>query len=1052
MLAAYTVIMGTFTGTIIYEQEIARLRARIAQLQAELEAVNAGRAGAPTEASSKARTSEFELGDIIDSGAVQALAEDFYAVAGIPFSVLDINGKVLVGAGWQDICTKFHRVHPGTCANCIESDTRLSAGVPPGECRLYKCRNNMWDVASPLFIGGRHVGNLFSGQFFFEDELVDENLFRLQARTYGFDEAEYLNALARVPRLSRTCVDRAMAFFIKFGHMLSLLSYRNLELARSVSQRDALTVSLQQNGEILNRAEQIAQLGSWQLDITHNLLSWSDEVYRIFGLKPQQFGATYEAFLEAVHPDDRERVNEAYSSSIRNGRNSYEIAHRIVRSDTGAVHWVYEKCEHIRDAAGAIVRSIGMVHDITERRSAEERIQHQNAVLIAINRIFAEALRCETDEELGQTCLAIAGQLTESTFGCLCETVADGDLELIAVSNGTPTDAWATDLRKLCRGMIDEKGQFCCATLPSRSGAFGTDRVVGVPLIHGGTITGAIVVGGRDGGYETEHSQALEAVAGAIVEVLTRRRAEESLRASEARERARAAELEAIMDAVPAAVFIAREPECGVVLGNRFTYELLDVPAGTNLSKSPQAADTPASVRFVKEGREFPVEDLPIQRAAWTGKPASDIEFDVICGDGKSRQLFGNAVPLLDGAGRAYGSIAAFIDITELKRVEEQLRHAQKLESIGVLAGGVAHDFNNILTSILGNASLLQMDLPATAQRRLETIIESTERAGALTRQLLAYAGKGRFHVCDFDISALVRSTADLLRVSIPKNVELIIEVPRMLPVTRGDSSQIQQVLMNLVLNAAEAIPDGKGGRVAVTASSIEIDAAFPQDSGCEIAPGWYICVNVTDNGCGIDEETKRRIFEPFFTTKFTGRGLGLAAVQGILRSHKGGITLQTSPGQGSTFAVYLPCTTPQASAVTGSTRSAEAGEATTVLVVDDEAAVRTFSEAALECLGYNVVLAENGRAALEALRSNRGIDLVLLDLVMPVMGGAEAFAAIRKEWPNIAVLLSSGYSRHEADRLGLPQDVPILEKPYSVQNLKAALGTALKRPATADR
>lgn len=837
-----------------------------------------------------------ELGDIIDSAALQALAEDLYALTHIPFSIIDMKGNVLVGIGWQDICTKFHRIHPDTCQNCVESDTRLSAGVPQGESRLYRCKNNMWDVASPIFVGGRHVGNLFSGQFFFEDEPLNEDLFRSQARQYGFDEPGYLAALERVPRLSRTAVDRAMAFFVRFGHLLSQLSYRNIQLARSLSQGETLTASQRQSEEMLNRAEQIAHLGSWHLDLTHNRLTWSDEVYRIFGLEPQQFGATYEAFLHAVHPDDREQVNDAYSGSLRDGRDSYEIAHRIVRSDTGAVRWVHEKCEHIRDEAGTVVRSVGMVHDITDRKSAEE-----------------------------------------------------------------------------------------------------------------------------------------------------------NLRASEGRERARAAELEAIMDAVPAAIFMAREPDCRVVMGNRRTYELLGLPAGTNLSKSVKDTGTVAPVRFTRDGKEIPPAELPIQRAAGIGKPESDIELDVTH-DGKSRKLFGNAVPLIDGAGRPYGSVAAFIDITELKRIEDQLRHAQKLESIGVLAGGVAHDFNNILTSILGHASLLQLELPATTQHRVQTIIESSERAASLTRQLLAYAGKGRFHISDFDVAGLVRSSADLLGVSIPKNVELILQVPETLPNTKGDSSQIQQVLMNLVLNAAEAIPEGKSGHVTVEATSTYVDALFAQSTGSDISQGWYVRVSVTDNGCGMDEETKRRIFDPFFSTKFTGRGLGLAAIQGILRSHKGVITVQTTPGQGSKFDVYLPCSAQSTPECTDAEKSDSSNKGATVLVVDDEVSVRSLAEAALECLGHKVLLADNGRSALESLRANNGIDLVLLDLIMPVMGGPETFTEIRRQWPNLPILLSSGYSRDEARRLGLPDDAPLLEKPYTVQKLKTAIATALNHGVEADR
>ena len=320
-----------------------------------------------------------ELGDIIDAPAIQSLMDQFYELAHIPMAIIDLKGKVLVGVGWQEICTKFHRVHPETCRHCIESDTQLTAGVPPGEFRLYKCKNNMWDVATPIMVGGRHVGNLFTGQFFFDDESPDYEFFRQQARQYGFDEQKYLAALDKVPRLSRATVDTVMAFFMKLSGMISQLSYSNIKLARILTERDLLMASLRESEARLIRSQEIAHLGSWELDLVNNVLTWSDEVYRIFGLQPQEFGATYEAFLDRVHPDDRSAVDAAYSGSIRDGKDSYEIEHRVVRKSTNEVRIVHERCQHLRDESGRIIRSVGMVHDITERKQAEEALKESES-------------------------------------------------------------------------------------------------------------------------------------------------------------------------------------------------------------------------------------------------------------------------------------------------------------------------------------------------------------------------------------------------------------------------------------------------------------------------------------------------------------------------------------------------------------------------------------------------------------------------------------------------------------------------------------------------
>ena len=340
-----------------------------------------------------------ELGDLIEPVALQRLMDDFYRLAHVPMSIIDRQGCLLVGVGWQDICTTFHRQHPETAANCLESDTQLSADLEQGECRLYRCKNNMWDIATPIVVGGKVLGNIFSGQFFFEDEDVDRGLFRAQARKYGFDEEQYLAALDRVPRLGRDTVDRGMAFFLQLAGTLSQLGLSNLRLARLLTERDQLTASLQESEKGLSRAQAMAQLGSWQLDLETGRLSWSDEVYRIFGLRPQEFAATYEAFLEHVHPEDRDAVDAAYSGSLAEDRDTYEIEHRVVRADSGEVRTVLERCEHVRDDAERIVRSLGMVHDITERKQAEANQSLLTEVLQILNRrgspesIIRETLR-----------------------------------------------------------------------------------------------------------------------------------------------------------------------------------------------------------------------------------------------------------------------------------------------------------------------------------------------------------------------------------------------------------------------------------------------------------------------------------------------------------------------------------------------------------------------------------------------------------------------------------------------------------------------------------
>jgi two-component system cell cycle sensor histidine kinase/response regulator CckA len=394
------------------------------------------------------------------------------------------------------------------------------------------------------------------------------------------------------------------------------------------------------------------------------------------------------------------------------------------------------------------------------------------------------------------------------------------------------------------------------------------------------------------------------------------------------------------------------------------------------------------------------------------------------------------------------GIVVNYRDVTERKRLEEQFRQTQKLESIGVLAGGVAHDFNNLLTGVLGNATLALEALgPERAGKsHVEEVIQAAESAAHLTRQLLAYSGKGRFVIQPVDLSDLTREMTTLVRTSIPRTVELRLDLAADLPAVEGDRGQLQQLIMNLVLNGAEAIPAEKPGLVSVTTGVKYIDHATGFEGGAEIQPGMYVKLEVRDTGSGMDPETQTKIFDPFFTTKFSGRGLGLSAALGIVRGHQGAIQVRSTPGQGTTFHVLLP-----ASARAVSRTGREAGltdlrGSGTILVADDEAFVRRTAQSALERHGYRVLLAENGREAVEVLRGGPEVSLVLLDLTMPVLGGEEALRELRRVRPDVKIVLSSGYNEAEAIQRFAGQRLSgFIQKPYTAGQLADKVKTAMQ-------
>ena len=418
-----------------------------------------------------------------------------------------------------------------------------------------------------------------------------------------------------------------------------------------------------------------------------------------------------------------------------------------------------------------------------------------------------------------------------------------------------------------------------------------------------------------------------------------------------------------------------------------------------------------------------------------------DVEFRVMRPDGTMGWLAAKVAVFLDREGRPDRAIAAQMDVTARKQAEEAHYGAQKLESIGLLAGGVAHDFNNLLTTVLGHASLLLPESPPAVRESLEAIIAGSERAAELTRQLLAYAGKARFHIQDADLSALVRGMVDLVRLSIPKSIELKLDLAEGLPAIKVDTGQFQQVIMNLVMNGAEAVGQTRNGAVSISTARRVVDGPLAARPGEELAPGLYCCLEVSDTGCGMDAATAGRVFEPFFSTKFLGRGLGMAAVAGIMRSHHGAITVRTIPGRGSTFTVFFPAAGKPAPVQPRETPAEDSQGTGTVLVVDDEEIVRRFLVSAVGQYGYDAIETANGAEALAAIEKHPEITLVLLDIVMPVLGGSDALAEIKRLRPDLPVLVTSGYNEAEAQRLCAPHaSLQFIQKPYTATQLAARI------------
>jgi len=424
--------------------------------------------------------------------------------------------------------------------------------------------------------------------------------------------------------------------------------------------------------------------------------------------------------------------------------------------------------------------------------------------------------------------------------------------------------------------------------------------------------------------------------------------------------------------------------------------------------------------------------------------------------DGRRVWLETSGVPVFDAEGKVLGYRGIGRDITERKHAEEvrsqleaQVQHSQKLESLGVLAGGIAHDFNNLLVAVLGNADLLLREFSegSPAREKVEDIAKASRRAAELCQQMLAYSGKGRFVVEPLRLSDLVSEMAQMLEVSISKKVALEYDFDDCLPAIEADATQVRQIVLNLITNASEAIGDQRGA-IRVMTRVVDVSSAFacathPPE---ELPAGRYVALEVADTGCGMDAEVREKMFDPFFTTKFTGRGLGLAAVLGIVRGHGGAVDVSSEPGRGTTFRVLFPALEDRP----GATRRDADREASQwqgsgmVLLVDDEPAVRRLGSRMLESLGFTAVTARDGVEAVELLREHRDrIRCVVLDLTMPQMDGEETFQELRAIRQEVPVILSSGYAEQDATQKFSGKGLSgFIQKPYELD----ALGAVLRR------
>jgi PAS domain S-box-containing protein len=413
--------------------------------------------------------------------------------------------------------------------------------------------------------------------------------------------------------------------------------------------------------------------------------------------------------------------------------------------------------------------------------------------------------------------------------------------------------------------------------------------------------------------------------------------------------------------------------------------------------------------------------------------------------DGETRWIWATGRHTLTDEGMPSHMAGIVQDVTERKLLEQQFQQAQRLEGLGVLAGGIAHDFNNILAIIMGNCSLVKIDSNKT-EDYIIAIEKAAARAAELCRLMLAYAGKNQLIQANVDIRSLVNETVDMLKQTLPQNISVKYDSLPGIQFLQGDASQLSQIVMNMIINASEAI-GAEQGEVRVTLSETKIKAGNKAVNylGKAIPYGRYVCLEVADTGCGMNEEVKQHLFEPFYTTKFTGRGLGMSAVLGIINSHKGALQLSSQLGQGTTFRVYLPVKeseTTEKENELGAVPSAQWQGSGTILLVEDEAAVMSIAKIMLKALGFAVIEASNGKEALELYQKRASdITMVVTDIGMPVMNGYELFRELKQRNPELPIIISSGFGNVDVvSQLPGEEIAGLVSKPYNFYQLRDVL------------
>ena len=803
--------------------------------------------------------------------------------------------------------------------------------------------------------------------------------------------------------------------------------------------------ALQAREERYRLAAEATHDAVWDWDLLTDRLVWSEREGGGFGYSVAPAGLSASWWYERLHADDRERVVSGIHSAIARGARAWADTYRFRRADGSYAH-VQDRGAIVRDLAGDAVRMVGAMADASERTQAELVGRAQSGLLeqiaagLDLDAVLERVARFIEAHGSGEMLAAVmaldpAARALRLAAGPSLAPALRGALAEVAIESGAGVGA-AAALRRERAVIADLAGDVGAAGWRAPFLEQGLRAAWSAPLFAtDGMLLGTLDVYAREPRAPDPADLRLIEEAGRLAEIaIERDRSQEAI--------ARGMRLlEQVLDTLPIGVWVL-DRDGRITFGNAAGRAIWGGARYTGIEGFGEYrgwwADT---------GEPIGPEEWAAARAILKGETSLNEAVHIETFDGAQKTILNSAVPLRHLDGTILGAILVNEDITDqraaqeaLRKSEEQLRHAQKMEAVGQLAGGIAHDFNNLLTGILSYADLMLQELRAGDPIRadLEQIRHAGERAAALTRQLLAFSRRQVLQPRVLSLNASVTELDSMLRRLLGADVALESSLEPALGYVLADPGQLEQVLVNLVVNARDAMP--AGGRVRITTANLQLQAA-DHARGNGVRAGAYVTLAVSDTGMGMDVPTQARIFEPFFTTKAAGKGtgLGLSTVYGIVEQSGGHIEVESAPGQGATFTILLPRY--QGGGGPSGLRLDRRGlpnGSETLLLVEDEASVRGSVRRLLERQGYTVVEARHGADALRIVEaSERPIDLVLTDLVMPEMGGRELVERLRARHPALKVLYMSGYSERAVTVDGvMPPGTGFMEKPFTIEQL----------------